>query len=85
MTSVYCYDHNLLWFCFLVQIRAFVFYNSMGLQNEKLKYERKNEKDSGRSSKIMPSCKRPICAGSAYFILFQPRGGGRGADSSTST
>ena len=59
-----------------MQIRAFVFDNALGLQNQKLKYERKNENDSARSSKMMPSCKWPICAGSAYFISAEGRGGG---------
>ena len=54
MTSFYYYDQNPSGFCFLVQIRAFVIQTSLGLQN---KYERKNEKDYGRSSKMTPLCK----------------------------
>ena len=47
MTSFYYCDQNPSGLCFLVQIRAFV-------------NERKNEKDSGRSSKMTSSCKWPI-------------------------
>ena len=57
MTSFYYCDQNPSGFCFLVLIRAFVL-NLTGIR--KFKYERKNEKDSGRSSKITPSCKWPI-------------------------
>ena len=39
-------------FVFFLQIKAFAI--------TKFKYERKNEKDSGRSSKMTPSCKWPI-------------------------
>ena len=46
------YYQNPSGFCFFVQIKAFVI--------TKFKYERKNEKDSGRSSKMTPSCKWPI-------------------------
>ena len=54
MTSFYYYDQDPSDFCFLVLIRAFVFETSLG-------YERKNKKDSGRSSKMTPSCKWPAC------------------------
>ena len=37
---------------------GFCYSNLTGIR--KFKYERKNEKDSGRSSKITPSCKWPI-------------------------
>ena len=47
MTSFYYCDQDPSGLCFLVQIRAFV-------------HERKNEKDSGRSSKMTSSCKWPI-------------------------
>ena len=40
----------------------------------KFKYERKNEKDSGRSSKMKPSCKWPIGTIHADIIGFQPKG-----------
>ena len=43
MTSFYYYDQNPLVFCYL---------NRSGIT--KFKYERKNEKDSGRSSKMTP-------------------------------
>ena len=58
MTSFYYYDYyyqNAAVFCFLVQIRAFVVLNLAGIT--KFKYERKNEMDIGRSSKMTPSCK----------------------------
>ena len=42
----------------VVQIKAVVFLNLSGIT--KFKYERKNEKDSCRSSKMTPSCKWPI-------------------------
>ena len=50
MTSVYYYDQNPLGFCFLVQ--GLCYLNLTGIT--KFKYERKNEKDSGRSSKMTP-------------------------------
>ena len=53
MTSFYYYDQNPSVFCFLVLISAFVIQTSLGLT--KVKYERKNEKDSGRSSKMTRS------------------------------
>ena len=37
MTSFYYYDQNPSGFCFLVQIRAFVFQTSLGLQNLNMK------------------------------------------------
>ena len=58
MTSFYYYDQNPLGFCLLLQIRALCYLNLSGIT--KFKYERKNEKDSGRSSKMTPSCKWPI-------------------------
>ena len=58
MTSFYYYDQNPSGFCFLVLIRAFVMQTSAGIT--KFTYERKIEKDSGRSSKMTPSCKWPI-------------------------
>ena len=36
----------------------------------KLKYERKNEKDSGRSNKMTPSCKWTILYGNVYLASF---------------
>ena len=58
MTSFNYYDQNPSGFFFLVRIKALVFFNLAGVI--KFKYERKNEKDSGRSSKMTPSCKLPI-------------------------
>ena len=58
MTAFYYYNYyyqNAAVFCFLVQIRAFVVLNLAGIT--KFKYERKNEMDFGRSSKMTPSCK----------------------------
>jgi len=55
MTTLYNNDQNTLGFCFLVQIRAFVTLNLAGIT--KFKYEWENEKDSGRSSEVTPSCK----------------------------
>ena len=66
MTSFYYYDQNPSWFCFLVQIRSSVI-NLAGIT--KFKYERKNEKDSGRSSKTTPSCKWPITIKLLRFML----------------
>ena len=56
MTSFYYYDQNPSGFCFIVQIKAFVIQISLGLPNLNMK-ERKNVRDSGRSSKMTPSCK----------------------------
>ena len=55
MASFYYYDQDPLGFCFLVQIRAFVIQTSLGLHNLNMK----GNKDSGRSSKMTPSCKWP--------------------------
>ena len=60
-------DQNPSGFCFLVQIRAFVYLNLTGIS--KCKYERKNEKYSGRSSKKAPSCKRPIATASKNYPM----------------
>ena len=60
---IYYYDQNPSGFCFLVQITAFVI-NLAGIT--KFNYEKKNEKDSGHSSKMTPSCKWLI----RYFSLF---------------
>ena len=54
---IYYYDQNPSGFFFLVQNTAFVI-NLAGIT--KFKYEKKNEKYSGRSSKMTPSCKWPI-------------------------
>ena len=54
--SCYYYDQNPSSFCVLVQIGAFQCYlNLAGIT--KFKCERKNEKNSGRGSKMTPSCK----------------------------
>ena len=37
MTSFYYYDQNPSGFCFLVEIKAFVIYTSLGLQNLNMK------------------------------------------------
>ena len=58
MASFYYYDQNPLGFCFLVQIRAQCYLNLTGAT--KFKYERKNEKNSGHSSKMTLSGKWPI-------------------------
>ena len=58
MTSFYYYDPNPSGVCFLVQNKGFCFLNLAGIT--KFKYDRKNEKDSGRSSKMTPSCKWPV-------------------------
>ena len=58
MASFYYYDQDPSGFCFLVQIRAFVFFSLTGAT--KFKYEKKTQKNSGRSSKMTPSCKWPI-------------------------
>ena len=55
MTSFYYYDQNPSGFCFKL---AVLLLNFSGIT--KLKYERKNVKDSGRSSKTTPSRKWPI-------------------------
>ena len=62
MTSFYYYDQNPSVFCFLVQIRALYYLILAGIA--KFKNESKNEKYSGRSSKMTPSCKRLI----AFFL-----------------
>ena len=54
MTSFNYYDQNPSGFFFLVRIKALVFFNLAGVTKFK------NEKDSGRSSKMTPSCKLPI-------------------------
>ena len=52
MTSFYYYEQNPSGVCFLGQIKAFVIQTSLGLP----------KKDSGRSSKMTPSCKWPIAS-----------------------
>ena len=54
MSSFYYYDQDPSGFCFLVQIRAFVVLTSLGLPN--LNMKRKNERNSGRSSKRTRIC-----------------------------
>ena len=56
MASFYYYDQDPSGFCFHVQIRAFVIQTSPGLPNLDMK---KNEKNSGRSSKMTPFRKWP--------------------------
>ena len=55
MASFYYYDKDPSRFCFLLQIGALNL-----TEITKFKYEKKNEKNSGRSSKVTPSCKWPI-------------------------
>ena len=62
---IYYYDQIPSGFSFLFQITAFVNEISLGLPN--LNYEEKNETDSGRSSKMTPSCKWPI----AFAVTIQ--------------
>ena len=57
MTSFYYYDQNPSGLCFLVQNKGFCYLNLAGIT--KFKYHRKNEKDSGRSSKMTPLRKWP--------------------------
>ena len=61
MTTLYYYDQRIPGVCFLVQIKAFVIQTSLRSPNLNMK----NEKDSGRSGKMTPSCKWPI----ASFVL----------------
>ena len=76
MTSFYYYDQNPSGVCFLVQIKAFVVQTSLRLP--KIEYERKNEKDSGRGSKMMSSCKwlfqRDFCNGAKLHRADLERG-----------
>ena len=58
MASFYYCDQNPSGFWFLVQISAFVNLDLAGIAE--FKCERKNEKNSDRSSKMTPSCKKPI-------------------------
>ena len=60
MSSFYYYDQNPSGLCFLLQIKAFCYSNLAG--TTKFEYERRHEKDSGCSSKMTPSCERPIDA-----------------------
>ena len=56
---IYYHDQNPSGFSFLVQITAFNCHvNRAGIT--KFKCDNKNQKDSGRSSKMTPSCKWPI-------------------------
>ena len=55
MALFYYYDQNPSGFSFLVQIIALCYLNLAGIT--KFKCERKNEINSGRSSKKTPSCK----------------------------
>ena len=53
MTSFYRYDQNLSGFAFLCKLGVLLFKPRW----DYIKYERKNEKDSGHSGKMMPSRK----------------------------
>ena len=55
---IYYYDQNPSGFSFFCANYGFCHLNLAGIT--KFKYEKKNEKDSGRSSKMTPSCKWPI-------------------------
>ena len=59
MASFYYYDQDPSEFCFLAWIRfSFCYLNVTG--TTKFKYEKKTQKNSGRSSKMTPSCKWTI-------------------------
>ena len=58
MASFYYYGQDPSGFCFLVQIRAFCYLNLTGVTQ--FKYEKKTEKNSGRSSKMTSPCKWSI-------------------------
>ena len=60
MTSFYYHDQNPSGFFFLVQFRVLLFKPRWDYQ---FKYDRKNEKDFGLSSKVTPSCKWPSLIG----------------------
>ena len=66
MALFYYYDQNPSGFSFLVQIIALCYLNLAGIT--KFKCERKNEINSGRSSKKTPSCKM---AYSGPQVLYQ--------------
>ena len=68
MTSLHYYDQNPSEFCFFVQIRAFVIQTSLGLRKGG-DYERRNEKDSGHSNKVMPWWKWLICRHFSFIKL----------------
>ena len=57
MTSLYWYDQNPPWFCF-VSNQGFGNWNLAGIT--KFIYEQVKRKDYGRSIKMTPSSKRPI-------------------------
>ena len=68
MTSFYYYDQNPSAVCILVQTRAFVI-------KPRWDYKiliRKTKKDSGRRSKMSPSCKWPILSG--YVLQYYKNG-----------
>ena len=54
MTPFYCFDQNPQGLAFLYKSGLLI---SLGLPNLKKSMKRKYEKDSGRSSKVTPSCK----------------------------
>ena len=58
MASFFYYDRDPSGFCFPVQISGFAYLSLTGAT--KFKYEKKTQKNSGRSSKMTPSCKWPI-------------------------
>ena len=55
---IYYYNQNPSGFSLSCANYGFCHLNLAGIT--KFKYEKKNEKDSGRSSKMTPSCKWPI-------------------------
>ena len=78
MTSFNYYVQNLEGFAFLWKLGASLSLRRAGRREPwergcagitKFKYERKNEKDSGRSSKMTPSCKWPIQCKNTQNIL----------------
>ena len=62
----YCHKNH-SGFCFLVQIKAFVFLNLTGITT--FKHERKNKMNSGLSSRKRSLCKSPILWNSLFCFL----------------
>ena len=60
MTSFDYSNQNPQGFCFLVQIRASVYFQKTTSLDNRIKYKKINETDSGSSGKMTPSCKRSV-------------------------
>ena len=69
MASFYCYDQDPSGFYFLAQMSAFCYLNLTGAT--KFKYEKKDEKNSGRSSKMTPLCKSDLLSTSPCSTSIQ--------------